>query len=116
MAEDSDALSSKIINEKYDMNFGKLRLYNPGDLWGVLCGLESGDIKIKLGNGDIIMFWQDSWIQSKPLASDFPLIFNVSCFRKEMVSAFWNKEGDSETWVLHLKKNCVNGRRVKLYI
>ncbi|KAL8458477.1 hypothetical protein ACS0TY_036118 [Phlomoides rotata] len=91
--------------EGWVRNSGKIKKKASWWLRDILNSLE-GDfgrhywegMRLVLGRGDKIRFWEDPWCNGNSLKSDFPRLFNVSNNKGEMVCSmgYWNRMGEWE--------------------
>lgn len=58
--------------------------------------------KLSLGCGNLIRFWLDLWVDSIPLRSRFPRLYNLSSLKDCLISSF--KFSDN-SWNFHFHRN-----------
>lgn len=59
-------------------------------------------IKLKLGNGLNIYFWNHLWADISNLKSQFPQLYLISCIKKGSVTDFWDSQ--TESWNLEFRR------------
>ena len=43
-------------------------------------------IMFSLGKGDGIRFWEDNWLGDNPLSIQYPLFYNIVCYKNVLVA------------------------------
>ena len=61
-------------------------------------------IKVQVGDGRRVKFWEDIWIGGTSLQNVFPNLYRVSSQQKEVIGNMGWFEGDSWRWVLAWKR------------
>ena len=62
------------------------------------------NVRIHIGEGTKIRFWEDTWIGEASLQQTFPTLYKVSTQKKEMISNMGWFEGNTWRWVLSWKR------------
>lgn len=112
LVEEGSQLWSKLLVARYGINgrwpraseytrgWGKLSIW-----WRDLCilgegssleeGWSDGLIKLKLGRGNLVKFWTDSWLGRDPIAALFPRLFDSCCEQNAVVEdmGLWTDNG-----------------------
>lgn len=81
-----DLILAKYLGQK-TLSQKKLR---PGDsqFWRGLMKVKERFLMLcekNVGNGKRTLFWEDSWLGGRPLAKQFPNLYNVSLSKKEQL-------------------------------
>ena len=50
----------------------------------------SSNLFFEVGNGQIIKFWKDAWLENTPLQVSFPLLFALVESKEAWVREYWN--------------------------
>ena len=61
-------------------------------------------LKVQVGDGRRVKFWEDIWVGGTPLQSVFPSLYRVSSRQKEVIGNMGWFEGDMWRWVLAWKR------------
>ena len=61
-------------------------------------------IRMKLGDGSKIRFWEDPWLQEGTLKDTFPLLYKISRQKSELIGRMGWFEGNIWRWTLAWKR------------
>ena len=59
-----------------------------------------GNLSFKLGDGSRVRFWQDAWLLSRPLKSEFSRLFRKSSQQNDFIANMGWYEGTTWRWTL----------------
>lgn len=59
----------------------------------------------KVGLGGKILFWEDHWAGEAPFSTLFPRLYQLSTLHSATISSYLLRDGDSQSWNLHLRRN-----------
>lgn len=108
-----DSIWHKVIKSKYGTNRNR---------WDALAGANASSfcpwktisqvsslfiplVKLKVGNGDKILFWEDQWAAEIPFSSLFPRLFHISSVHLASISEFLVWNDDVYSWNLHFRRD-----------
>ena len=113
------ALWRKVIQGKYkytaNLTIPSLEAPKTGGPWKQICSalltnqptcnlLKSG-MRKRVGNGEKTLFWEESWLESRPLKFIFPRLYSITTNKQAKIASmgFWN--GTSWWWSLTWKRS-----------
>ncbi|XP_074266276.1 uncharacterized protein LOC141588747 [Silene latifolia] len=113
-----EALWKRIICSIHDLNpdgvFKSEDKVAKFGLWKSICSISTWDIhiaevtkqgmKIQIGNGTKISFWENLWIGHITLKEGFPRLFSVSIQKNKCVADMGVWQGDNWVWQLQWKR------------
>ena len=109
-----EILWHKVIRSKYEMEEGGWWPCAVGNTtfrssWKAIQGLLHvflDHVRLKLGNGKRINFWEDAWEDSVPFKVKNPSLFRLSLLHNKPVSEFLaNPNNSKPSWNFHLRRN-----------
>ena len=73
-------------------------------------------IRYKVGMGNSIRFWEDTWVGDTPLVSLYPQLYRISCNTNALIASIihWNSF-DSFSWDLEFRTN-LNEREIEEFL
>ncbi|GKV51347.1 hypothetical protein SLEP1_g58014 [Rubroshorea leprosula] len=120
LASGEEGLLYNIINHKYGSLESRwcewVREYSQKSSlwWRNVCRINQLDtnnegwlvegFKLKLGEGNSVMFWRDTWIGVQSLAVRFPRLFLVSIDKEKRVSQMGNWIDEQWQWTLNWRR------------
>lgn len=96
---EEDSLWKRVIASKYGVLLdGDPRLVRSlhgicswKDIMGLCQGFKKG-LRMEIGNGQHMRFWEDKWCGQQPLKREFPLVFLMVAEPLALVSKYWNSD------------------------
>ncbi|GLT35731.1 hypothetical protein SLA2020_101580 [Shorea laevis] len=63
--------------------------------------------KWHIGDGDLVRFWKDKWVDDQSLSHLFPRLFILACLKDGSVKDMGYWDGDVWQWKMEWRRACM---------